>query len=896
MVVFDLDTSKRIAEFETEIKRVKCLFCSDVDNDFVYVVDDNNRKMITQFNILTGKSINKIKVNFRKIGPLESISPDGKWLGYFRRAVAFDESNAQMGRIHLFSKDGKAFVSPPQFQHWGVREEGRKDGNVPTPLLSRKDSQGHVSYALHPSVNLLAEGRSYKSSEGGKIKFRYGLRFSHAQYENTIANLVFDLPTPQNQLKREYDSSAYNSAVQNERTLMSVFDEQEKLAITTIGPNAFVVHLTDSILKVNSDPPKKPMIVDSEGGVIFAKVGEKISFDVSLTENANVPITLSKTPEGLSFKNRTATWQPSLSDIGAYRLDFEARIKKSPRKGHYEILNHATVITVLPHYLDLKGRVERSAISTDGSKLAYLTATGRSPTQEDNHVVVVDTQKRKVLQKFKVDEKCAMAVNKDHVFALSRSSLRRFEIKTGNEKILNTENLGKVYSMYLDQLNRLVLTGEIRNRLVELSKTIVLDSKSLQPIVGDVRAGSVRMGSFNNPHLRLGKALGPINDTPEQPPNRKLVRHCDGGIVDLQQNKFITVPPWVSTGFTLPYDKQKGQQNNLLAPSPFFPRWDSFMRPIDQHYSLPFEFQSRSSSLTRASSKPRFGDRNTEGADLLFTSLVGNQSAVVPAWRVKDKLGKIGPLSKEKPTIDQLKLFPKRFNEVTEIHGRNVYLAARESSKVLFNEIPEGFIKELKYPLTLVPPKVMQFKLGANSTMVFNAIGEQNKAEFSLDRAYEYLTINKDTGVLTIDGLGIQNAWLDQQFPLRQADEKIPLRDLQRSLKNLTRLLPQNKLDHTQHIGVPVVPRGFYPVCFSFTVNVKNTGDVEKRPERDRFKNHRSPFDANSHRMRVKVIGLIKDQFIKSEINNAQLELNKALRELEKPRPRLKPKQTPAPI
>ena len=856
VVVFDLDSNKRIAKFEPDFEEVESLFCSEVDNDLIYILHGERQQTISQFDIVKGQVVNER--SFEELGSLKSITPDGKWLGSRSAAAAFDESTMQIGDVHRFSEEGK-IVSPPHFQHWAIREQGKADG-IPTALSPRKNKYGLSSYALHPSINLFAESCSLKVGERNKINYRYVIQFSNIQFGNTIAKLVFELP--KRSVRREYHGGQYIDAVEDSSTRMTVFDEKDKLAIATIGPNAFVVHLTDSVLAAKPPVPvppipKKPEIVDSENGFILARVGEEVAFDVSLTENAEAPIRLRQTPEGLKLKDGAVTWRPTLSDIGVHRLVFEAS-----QDGRF--LTHKTELTVTPNYLDLKGTVQKSAISCDGSTLAFLTVARQTGAPDTNHLVIVDTEKREVRQEIKVDFnyfQIAMAVNKDHVFVHSNRSVHQFDIETGNERLLNSKKVDQVSQMYLDQSDRLVVAGRAPYPFPDWA--FVFDSASLKPIEDDVRAGLL----VPSPYF-LKNALGAVNDSPEQPSIRKLVRHF-GGVVDLEQNKFISLPKWHPNkmgNFPLPAKVEKRvfpeSQYPLLSP-----RWGKRFAPPEKKYALPIQISVAS-----------FGRSNIEGADFVLTPLVDNQNTVITAWRASSKKtrsrrNRVPPRAEEIAVYEQVKKIMGGVNKTPfEIFGRNLYVAG---DNLVFYQMPEGFAKKLKYPLTLAVPEVIQIKLGANSKIDFDAVGEQNKAEFSLDRSYEHLAIDKETGVLTIDGLGIQNAWLDQQFPLRQADEKLTAREIRRSLKK-SEMLVQDKLNHSKFIGVPV-PEGFHPIRFSFTVQVKNTGPVENPPKEGKFRSPHSDFDANSNRACVTIVGLINEKFISRELDNAQREVKSRL-------------------
>ena len=873
VAVFDLDSSKRIAEFTADFKKefdkIESLFCSEVDNNLIYVLHGKDEKTISQLDIVKGEIIKDR--SFEEMGSLKSISPNGKWLGSRSAAAAFNESTMQIGEVHKFSGESK-IVSPPHFQHWAIREQGKAEG-IPTTLSSRKNKYGLSSYAIHPSANLFVESCGIEENVRGKISYEYVIQFSNTQFENTIAKLAFDLP--EYRKRRGYHNGQYVDSVEDSNTRMTVFDEEDKLAITTIGPNAFVVHLTAEILAAKPPapvppPPVVPQLVDSESGAVFAQPGEQISFDVSLTENSKARIYKSHNPQPMEFEKGKLTWRPTSADVGLHRLKFDAKVPESKKQ-----LRHEVLVTVMPHYLDLKGRATRSAISCDGSTIAYLT---ENRDTKKKYIEVVDTQKRKLLQEIEVDfgwnyDK-VIAVNKDYVFVLSSrrpGPIQRFEIKTGTEKVFTPAGIEDARYMYLDQLDRLVVSGQIPK--LQLDRAFVFDAASLQPIKNDVRSGLLVSDSVQLP------MLGAINDTLKQPINRRLVRHF-GSIVDLDQNKFIALSRWTPRGainFGLP--RQNSDEVQIAVQGPLFPRWGDPFSSNSKIYPLPFAFRGMKSYKDKRQGAFESSVRVSEGANLAFTSLAGNKTTVIPSWEVKVRENRVLPeknipLTKENSMIEKIRRFPVGFDGVAEVFGRDVYLADGASSTMLFHQIPKSAVEKLRYPLTLVPPEVTQIKLGAKSTIDFEFIGDDLEAKFTLRAPYDHLKIDPETGVLTVDGMGIQNAWLDQNFALRTAKVALTERELERSLRKWESLR-KDQLNHSKFIGVPV-PKGFYPIRFTFTVLIKNTGKVPQPKASRDFANLGRSFDVNSDSDSVTLVGLIDEKIVFHEVN----ETRRVLKEL----------------
>lgn len=861
LAIFDLDTNKQLSDIETDFTRVTHLFCSQADNNFVYIFDKRKRGIISQFDIAQGKVTNTLES--KDWTPGTSISPDGKWLGMSRQTASFDEVEMKAEKPFKSPKIGK-IVAKTSFQNWAIREEGAKE-NVPTPLHSRKDGASFKSCALHPSKNLFAEGYFAKDKDrSGKIYFRFGIRFSNFKYDNTIASLILSVPPEKTRLERGYNVSGYNDAVQEPKLSTTTFDEEDKLAVTTIGPHAYVIHLNPTILEAKAvPPPPKLEIVDSGAGNHFACPGEKISFDVKITENATGEIQILNAPEDLTFENGIVNWTPTQADIGVYRIIFRATANK-------QSLRHETVLTVMPQYLDLKGRIFASVKSFNESKIAYFTDRGQL-----KFLVVVDTASRKIVQEFKADgisefslrNANSMAINEDYVFAKSDSRLLlRFDIQTGKKKSVVTDQLDSIESMYLDQLGRLVISGHIPKK--QFDRALVLDAGSLEIIEDDVRTGLL---ATNNLHLLT---LGPVTDTVEQPPRRKLVRHF-GSIVDLDQNKYVSLSHTgtnptslprryrcAAIGFTLPFKGE--QESNLPFRNPNLPRW--WRNNHTKDFSRPLRIQHTHHRYPRQHDANGFSPR---GSDFVLSSLVGNHVLKMPAFGFDDRRAQTSLDSSTKKNLSVIKQFPGGdYDRFTEIAGDDIFLASG-SRIILFHRLPKEFLNQLRYPLSLVDPEVVQIHLNKKRTIQLQAIGAQSEVEFSLGRKYQHLGIDKDTGLLTIDGSGIQDAWLDANFPLRLAKKELEQEELERTLR-WAQNLAKGKLNYDRFTGVPS-PTGFFPVRLSFQARVKNLEKLEQIKDR---RNSIHTFDINAHATYITIIGLIDEKVIVQEIAKVLQALN----------------------
>lgn len=513
-----------------------------------------------------------------------------------------------------------------------------------------------------------------------------------------------------------------------------MIDDQNRTVFCGMRKSAFLVPFQ----KLLGD--LQPQVIIRAPNQVTLNVGESLNTRLELSDPKLSPVAKFKLvsgPTGAQLKDRVLSWQPRTADIGEKQFLVSTEIN-----GVTDSMR--ITATVKGGEVDLGISPQSWAISPSG-KFAVAwgvkTSTSRQPSPLSQNIqqadlVIVDLHSRKIVNQQRLPQQIQTAAIDDqyvYVVATSSNVLNRYVLKDfDNKKRIFLPGRGILLTSTLDR--RLLAHLYVENRGFSRSQQLVVDCESLKPLSSDPRSG------VNQRTSSYGMIFSQLSDH----------EVTDGEhVYDAKTGSIIRILHLNNTGVPLLDPRNPRGFNTNLNSNRMVKKWgraydgsslrDGIGNQICQ-IQFPFAMSANHPIGVSFKTGQRREDRATvTTGELKFHELTEGKS--------------IGSQSifKAKTLSYQSRYSPPN-GRVEPIVFRGEVVHLLYNGKIYSANIPEDLIAKAKSPLRIVHPDSLTLDLTKAETQIQLTTPGYQDVEFKLNTESNYVTLDEDTGVITIRG------------------------------------------------------------------------------------------------------------------------------------------------
>ena len=472
--VINLETSKNQGTIEVNGKGPYGLFCSQVDNGYVYCICNTGDAWwdgeIFQVDLKTMKIRKQQRVQGWGQSHLlhVAMSRDGKWIVPDARGASspsgadlmkVDEEELTFSQIRDYHKSFGQMVAGPFNRYWTF-------GNALYTLDITKSVRTFSGspVAIHPRLDLAVS----KTKSGLALE-----RFSDA---SPIASVSLESPPASTSRTQSRDRSivALDPTIQ--------FDLKNGLVFLGDRFHGYWIDLGRFADELS------PLLIVQAPSEVTSLVGDPLRVPLPVTNGGDkTKLTISQGPEAAKLDGDAFVWQPQAEDVGFTTVQFALKSSEDDRMLDTVDM---TVHVTLPK-LDLGFYAKSMDLAPSGR---HLLVWGQGPGQEDRHtahvgadeVAVVDVQELRILARKTLPQgvRCA-TIGDDYVYIAPNS---------GNLFYRLDRTLRDGQRVFLQSApTQLVKIG--KDRLVAVCGQLqFFDTEAMKPVPGLSEAARVELG------------------------------------------------------------------------------------------------------------------------------------------------------------------------------------------------------------------------------------------------------------------------------------------------------------------------------------------------------------------------------------------------------------------
>ena len=697
----------------------RALFCSDVDNPYVYCVTGQSSS--------SGKisQIDVAKQTVRKQSSLYgwgqfgvshvAMSPDGKWI------VSDDRGRSSPSRADLMK------VDEDEFTFTRIRDYHRSFGQLVAGPFNRYWTFGNTLYPLNISNPL----REY---EGAVVRIHPEWNLAVSYQNNTLylerfsdAENVEEVSLPPSPKQPEVDTQNRRSRVAPHDVLVQ-FDAKNDLVFVGTQYRGYWIDLGSYAAKL------QPLYIIRAPTEVTSLVGQKLKLPLAITNGIrgnNLRLMKKAGPESIQVANTGLTWTPQAADVGiqTVRLELfdvaaERILDATELKLHIE----------LPK-IDVGFQIKTMQRSPDNR---FAVLWGPSPGQEDRHpahvgsddIAIVDLLARKLLATKSMPSGIRTATIDDkyvYVAPNSGNLFYRIDHALNNRKRHFLQSAPQQLIKFVG--NRMAVTGD----QLEVFDTDTMKPAKLIALTG-LGTGAASVAILDHQTIRVGG---------------QIIDRNDGKLLRVVANPHL--PQVIES------------QSNRFQPPPG-PATFTWGRKIDGNQLSDFQGNTLSKWT---GGQDRYGVISEKHP---MAVLVGpiidsqtHQTTVVMEFR-----SLVDGTVEHSSIIDVL---PTHRGRSPNFYGSREVLAVTDhavifvnGSELLIAEISRETAAKMPVPAHFALVQKTEIEVGGKVKIPLEVAGNGEAVTFTLTSEAPGLTLDADTGVLTVETNEIWSSFVRQNI------------------------------------------------------------------------------------------------------------------------------------
>lgn len=785
--VIDLKANKLIGKVQLGGKGPYGLFCSKVDNGYVYGLSNSGSSWfeaeVFQIDIHQMKIRKRLKVQrWGQSHPIHvAMTPDGNWVIPDARGktspsgadlMRVDEEECKFTQIRDHHSSFGQIEAGPANRYWTL-------GNKLYPLDIKQSMRSFTGspVAIHPTYDLVA---SFSES---KLSFE---KFSDAKkLKDLPATFVDAAENKSSPRRRSSRSTTFGGS-----DVLIGFAAKGTHAIAAAGRYCHIVDLNELGI------PLSPVVLLDVTSSMESKVGQEIRIPLQLTNkklNSKATFEIKQAPKGAKLEGNEFVWTPNARNIGYHPVKISAKVD--------DTIDSVTIdLSIESSKLELGFQVAGLHLDDDGKyaiawgKKINKDSRGRGGFQQQSasdEVAILDLESQSiVVQKPLAAGVQSAVIQMPYAFVIPKSGNVLFRLDTqtleSRKRMFLKEKSIAIFPYVKEQIG--VVSGD-HNRVLNL-----IDPETLKA-VGEVLIGYSH--SYSNLTLFNEAGSGMIEF------QSQLYNKDDGSVALFQRNPGIKSLASVAIRNMNPMRHSSSPvsaklfgrrlaSNRILSSTGAIVTQSNGKR-FYAHPDYPVAFAIRQESKSNG----RTYDRKSY---LETISLVDGEVLDSRVFDVESTRSTVSPSYYGSPQT----FFP--------FADKIVYL---QSNKLFVIPIDPAVLKAAPMPLHFPVPKVPLLGIDKPQVIPVKAKGGTGELDYQLVTEYEGIRIDSATGSVTIDTPAL---WKKHLATYRGTSSSASRSGIRRSSN--TKMLTTKQIE--EMLGGPL-PKGKLP--FMVPVQVAVTDD-----------------------------------------------------------------------